>query len=195
MLTTKIKRLKMTKILTISIIFFTLNSYGQNIDNKIIIIQTSEGNITLHLDGRRAPITVNNFLELIKKNYFDGTIFHRVIPNFMIQGGGFNKNLVDLEPTNSIPNESGNGLSNLRGTISMARTSEPHSANAQFFINTKDNRSLNPKSGNWGYAVFGSVIDGMEVVDKISKKPTGPKGRFSEDVPIQNIIINKIIIE
>ena len=185
----------MKKILTISIILFSINSFGQNIDDKIIIIQTSEGNITLHLDGRRAPITVNNFLELIKKNFFNGTVFHRVIPNFMIQGGGFDKNLIDLESTNSIPNESGNGLSNLRGTISMARTSEPHSANAQFFINTKDNRSLNPKAGNWGYAVFGSVIDGMDVVDKISKKPTGPKGRFSENVPIENVIINKIIIE
>ena len=100
----------MKKILTISIILFTINSYGQNIDDKIIIIQTSEGNITLHLDGRRAPITVNNFLELIKKDYFNETVFHRVIPNFMIQGGGFDKNLVDLESTNSIPNESGNGL-------------------------------------------------------------------------------------
>jgi len=195
LLDTETKRLKMKKILMVSIILFTINSYGQNIADKIIIIQTSEGNITLHLDGRRAPITVNNFLQLIKKNYFDGTVFHRVIPNFMIQGGGFDKNLTDLEYTNSIPNESGNGLSNLRGTISMARTSEPHSASAQFFINTKDNRSLNPKSGNWGYAVFGSVIDGMEVVDKISKKPTGPKGRLSEDVPIESIIINKIIIE
>jgi len=185
----------MKKILTISIILFSINSFGQNIDDKIIIIQTSEGDVTLHLDGRRAPITVNNFLKLIQKNYFNGSIFHRVIPNFMIQGGGFDKNLIDLKPTDSIPNESGNGLSNLRGTISMARTSEPHSANAQFFINTKDNRSLNPKSGNWGYAVFGSVIDGMEIVDKISKKPTGPKGRFSEDVPIENVIINNIIIE
>ena len=185
----------MKKILTISIILFTINIYGQDINDKIIIIQTSEGDITLHLDARRAPITVNNFLKLIQKNYFNGSIFHRVIPNFMIQGGGFDKNVIDLEPTDSIPNESGNGLSNLRGTISMARTSEPHSANAQFFINTKDNRSLNPKSGNWGYAVFGSVIDGMEVVDKISKKPTGPKGRFSENVPIESIIINKIIIE
>ncbi len=185
----------MKKILTISIILFTINIYGQDINDKIIIIQTSEGDITLHLDARRAPITVNNFLKLIEKDYFNGTIFHRVIPNFMIQGGGFDKNVIDLEPTDSIPNESGNGLSNLRGTISMARTSEPHSANAQFFINTKDNRSLNPKSGNWGYAVFGSVIDGMEVVDKISKKPTGPKGRFIKDVPIESVIIKKIIIE
>ena len=185
----------MKKIFAIAVILFSINIYSQSIKDEIIEIQTSEGNITLHLDGRRAPITVKNFIELIKKEYFNGTIFHRVIPNFMIQGGGFNTNLVDLESTDSIPNESGNGLTNLRGTISMARTTEPHSANAQFFINTKDNRFLNPKSGNWGYAVFGSVINGMDVVDKISKKPTGPKGRFSEDVPIENIIINKIIIE
>ena len=100
-----------------------------------------------------------------------------------------------LESLNTIPNESGNGLSNLRGTIAMARTSEPHSANAQFFINTKDNRSLNPKSGKWGYAVFGTVIEGMEVVDKISKKPTGPKGRFTSDVPIETVLIMNISIE
>ncbi len=185
----------MKKLLTILSIFLAFNIHAQNTKDAIIEIQTSEGNITLHLDGRRAPITVKNFIKLIESNYFDGTVFHRVIPNFMIQGGGFDQNLTDLESTDSIPNESGNGLSNSRGAISMARTSEPHSANAQFFINTKDNRSLNPKSGNWGYAVFGSVIDGMEVVDKISKKPTGPKGRFSENVPIESIIINKIIIE
>ena len=95
----------------------------------------------------------------------------------------------------TLPDESGNGLSNLRGTIAMARTSEPHSANAQFFINTKDNRSLNPKSGRWGYAVFGTVIEGMEIVDKISKKPTGPKGRFTSDVPIETVLIMNISIE
>jgi cyclophilin family peptidyl-prolyl cis-trans isomerase len=112
----------------------------------------------------------------------------------MIQGGGFDQNLSDLESKSSIPNESGNGLTNLRGTIAMARTSDPHSANAQFFINSKDNSFLNPKSGNWGYAVFGNVIKGMDIVDRISKKPTGPKGRFSEDVPIEEILIQKIVI-
>jgi cyclophilin family peptidyl-prolyl cis-trans isomerase len=153
-----------------------------------------EGSIIIQLDGRRAPITVSNFTKLIKEKYFDGTIFHRVIPNFMIQGGGFNKELMNLEPVDTIANESGNGLKNLRGSIAMARTSDPHSANAQFFINTKDNSFLNPKSGNWGYAVFGNVIDGMDIIDKISKKSTGPRGRFSQDVPIENIEIMKIII-
>ena len=183
------------KIIKILIIFHAINLHSQTVNDEIIIIETSEGNITVHLDGKRAPITVSNFVSLIKADYFDNTVFHRVIDNFMIQGGGFDKNMNDLESLNTIPNESGNGLSNLRGAIAMARTSEPHSANAQFFINTKDNRSLNPKSGRWGYAVFGTVIEGMEVVDKISKKPTGPKGRFAADVPIETVLIINISIE
>jgi cyclophilin family peptidyl-prolyl cis-trans isomerase len=183
------------RVLTFLTIILLINTgLAQNINDEIVEIQTTEGSIIIQLDGRRAPITVSNFVKLIKAKYFDGTIFHRVIPNFMIQGGGFNKELIDLEPVGSIPNESGNGLKNLRGTIAMARTSDPHSANAQFFINTKDNSFLNPKSGNWGYAVFGNVIEGMSIADKISKKPTGPRGRFSQDVPIENIEIMKIII-
>ena len=184
----------MKKIILILSLLFASNLNAETVRDVTIEIQTTEGSITLELDGRRAPITVNNFINLIKEDYFDDTLFHRVIPNFMIQGGGFNKNLIDLESTNSIPNESGNGLTNLRGTIAMARTSDPHSANAQFFINTKDNSFLNPKSGRWGYAVFGNVIKGMNIVDKISKKPTGSKGRFAQDVPIENITIKKIII-
>ena len=187
--------LQMKKIFLLLIISLSINSQAQIANDEIIIIQTSEGDITLHLDGKRAPITVNNFIELIKADYFDNSIFHRVIDNFMIQGGGFDENMNDLESLKTIPNESGNGLSNLRGTIAMARTSDPHSANAQFFINTKDNRNLNPKSGRWGYTVFGTVIEGMKVVDKISKKPTGPKGRFACDVPIESVIIVNISIE
>ena len=180
------------KIILILVLFHISCLNAEIVRDAIIEIQTTEGSITVQLDGRRAPITVKNFINLIKSEYFNNTIFHRVIPNFMIQGGGFDQNLSDLESQSSIPNESGNGLTNLRGTIAMARTSDPHSANAQFFINTKDNSFLNPKSGRWGYAVFGNVIKGMDIVDKISKKPTGPKGRFSEDVPIEEIIIHKI---
>ena len=185
----------LNKFFKIIIVFFVINIHAQTVDDEIIIIETSEGNITLHLDGRRAPITVSNFVNLIRIDYFDNSIFHRVIDNFMIQGGGFDVDMNYLESLNTIPNESGNGLSNLRGTIAMARTSDPHSANAQFFINTKDNRSLNPKSGRWGYAVFGTVIDGMDIVDRISKKETGPKGRFASDVPIETVLIKNIIIE
>ena len=183
------------RLIIVLLILFASYANSQVIKDEIIIIHTSEGDITLHLDGKRAPLTVENFVKLIKSDYFDKSIFHRVINNFMIQGGGFDKDMNDLESSDTIPNESGNGLSNLRGTISMARTSDPHSANAQFFINTKDNRSLNPKSGRWGYAVFGTVIEGMEVVDKISKKPTGPKGRFVSDVPIETVLIMNISIE
>ncbi len=183
------------KILKILIIIHAINIQAQTVNDEIIIIETSEGDITLHLDGKRAPITVNNFIELIRADYFDNSIFHRVIDNFMIQGGGFDENMNDLESLSTIPNESGNGLSNLRGTIAMARTADPHSANAQFFINTKDNRDLNPKSGRWGYTVFGTVIEGMEVVDRISKKPTGPKGRLASDVPVESVLIMNISIE
>ena len=187
--------MEMKKKFIISILIFSSCVNAQTPKDEIITIETSEGNIILHLDAKRAPITVGNFIDLIESDYFDESIFHRVIENFMIQGGGFDAEMNDLESLKTIPNESGNGLSNLRGTIAMARTSDPHSANAQFFINTKDNRSLNPKSGRWGYAVFGSVIEGMDIVDKISKKRTGPKGRFTSDVPVETVLIKNISIE
>jgi len=156
-----------------------------------IKLETSEGDIILELDGRRAPITVGNFLKLVDGGYFDGTIFHRVIPDFMIQGGGYTPGLKLKEPEGTIINESGNGLKNSRGTIAMARTAEPHSANAQFFINIVDNSSLNPQPDRWGYAVFGYVIEGMDVADKIAQVPTGPQGNFSQDVPQIPVIIKK----
>jgi len=155
-------------------------------------LETSEGDILLELDGRRAPVTVANFLALVDDGYFDGTIFHRVIPNFMIQGGGYTPGLENIEPDDDpIFNESGNGLRNMRGTIAMARLPDPHTAKAQFFINVNDNASLNPNPDSWGYAVFGDVIEGMDIVDKISRVRTGPQGQFRQDVPIVPIIINK----
>lgn len=154
-----------------------------------IKLETTEGDIILELDGRRAPITVRNFLELVDSGYFDGTIFHRVIPDFMIQGGGYTPGLDLKEPSDFIVNESGNGLRNSRGTIAMARQQEPHTAMAQFFINVKNNNSLNPARDHWGYAVFGVVIDGMDVVDKIADARTGPQGDFATDVPIVPVVI------
>jgi len=156
-----------------------------------IQFETSEGKIVLELEGRRAPVTVRNFLELIDSGYFDGTVFHRVISRFMIQGGGFTADLKPKEPEGFIFNESGNGMENMRGTIAMARTSDPHSAKAQFFISVKNNSSLNPQPDRWGYAVFGYVIEGMDVVDAISKMRTGPGGQFSQDVPVTPIVIKK----
>lgn len=156
-----------------------------------IKFETSEGDIVLELDGRRAPITVGHILALIDDGYFDGTVFHRVIPDFMIQAGGYTPGLKLKEPGGNIVNESGNGLTNRRGTIAMARTADPHSANAQFFINVANNSSLDPSPDSWGYAVFGQVIEGMDVVDRISKVKTGPQGSFSRDVPQIPIVINK----
>lgn len=156
-----------------------------------IKLETTEGTIVLELDGRRAPITVRNFLDLVDSGYFDGTVFHRVIPNFMIQGGGYTADLKPKESGEPIANESGNGLPNMRGTIAMARTSDPHSATAQFFINVNDNDSLNPQPDRWGYAVFGYVIEGMEVADKIANVRTGPGGQFSRDVPVVPIVLTR----
>jgi cyclophilin family peptidyl-prolyl cis-trans isomerase len=160
-------------------------------DYARVALETTEGTIIVELDGRRAPITVKNFLELVDSGFYDGTIFHRVIADFMIQGGGFNRDLDNMEPDTTIFNESGNGLKNLGGTIVMARQAEPHTAMSQFFINVVDNRSLDPKSDRWGYAVFGYVIEGMDVVEKISRARTGPAGRFKQDVPVVPVIITK----
>lgn len=154
-------------------------------------LETSEGDIVMQLDGRRAPFTVANFLALVDEGYYDGKIFHRVIPDFMIQGGGYDRDFESDEPEDGIPNESGNGLKNLRGTVAMARLAEPHTASAQFFINIADNRSLDPQPDRWGYAVFGYVTEGMEVVDKIASMRTGPGGPFGQDVPFVPVIINK----
>ena len=156
-----------------------------------IKFETSEGTIVLELDGRRAPVTVGNFLGLIDSGYFDGTIFHRVIADFMIQGGGVTSDLKTKEPGDTIFNESGNGMSNMRGTIAMARTGDPHSAKAQFFINVKDNTRLDPQPDRWGYTVFGFVIEGMDVVDAIAQVRTGPGGDFSRDVPIVPIVVKQ----
>jgi len=161
-----------------------------------IEIVTTEGTIILELDGKQAPITVGHFLKLVDDGFYDGIIFHRVIPGFMAQTGGHTADLKHKESDDSIPNESGNGLSNVRGTVAMARTSDPHSANSQFFINVADNSRLDPGKkpggGTWGYTVFGSVIQGMDVVDKIVKVRTGPQGSFASDVPLVPIVIEKM---
>ena len=161
-----------------------------------IEMKTSLGTIKLELDGKQAPLTVAHILKLVDSGFYDGTVFHRVIPGFMAQGGGYTPALKLKETDATIPNESGNGLSNARGTIAMARTGDPHSANAQFFINVADNDRLDPAKdavrGRWGYTVFGYVIEGMEVVDEIVNSKTGPAGNFAKDVPVVPVIINKV---
>lgn len=152
---------------------------------------TSHGNIVVVLDGKRAPLTTRNFVNYVRAGHYDGTVFHRVISGFMAQAGGYDSDLTEKPATVTVPNESGNGLSNRRGTIAMARTNDPHSGSAQFFINLVDNERLDPAPGRWGYAVFGEVIQGMDVVDKIAELPTGPRGQFRSDVPQANVVISK----
>jgi peptidyl-prolyl cis-trans isomerase A (cyclophilin A) len=160
-------------------------------DRPLVVLDTTAGPITLELDRARAPITVDNFLKYVDARFFDGLIFHRVIPGFMIQGGGMNEQLQEKTEGAQPPivNEAKNGLSNARGTICMARTSNPNSATSQFFINLVDNaQALDPNPRSAGYAVFGKVISGMETVDAIATVPTGRRGPH-DDVPLKPIII------
>lgn len=153
--------------------------------SKICVeISTTKGNFTLELDGDRAPITTSNFLEYISRSFYDDTIFHRVIPGFVIQGGGFKEDMTQKETLAPIENESKNALKNMRGTISMARTNQPHSATSQFFINLSDNDFLNHTNDKqWGYAVFGRVTEGMDVIEAIASVPTRAHG-MHDDVPV-----------
>ncbi|WP_263322528.1 peptidylprolyl isomerase [Endozoicomonas sp. Mp262] len=159
----------------------------------VVSLNTSMGNIVIEFDPVKAPITVKNFLGYVEGGYYDGLIFHRVIPGFMIQGGGMKDDMASASPGKAIKNESDNGLSNMRGTIAMARTSDPDSATSQFFINQADNTFLDYKPGKPGYAVFGHVISGMDVVDKIAKVDTGYKKGHS-DVPEKAVFITKVAI-
>lgn len=163
--------------------------------NPTVVISTSMGDMHVELAQDKAPKTVANFLSYVADKHYDGTIFHRVIGNFMIQGGGFTAEMQQKPTKDAVENEADNGLSNKRGTIAMARTSAPHSATAQFFINVVDNDFLNFSGKNprgWGYAVFGQVTKGMDVADKIRKVPTGPAGPFRRDAPREAVIINSI---
>jgi peptidyl-prolyl cis-trans isomerase B (cyclophilin B) len=158
----------------------------------MVKLHTNHGIITLQLDAEKAPLTVKNFLEYAESGFYDNTIFHRVIDNFMIQGGGFESGMKQKNANAPIKNEAANGLVNSTYTIAMARTSDPHSASAQFFINTKDNRFLDyPGQDGWGYCVFGKVVEGTEVVDKIGKVETGFRAGH-QDVPEADVIITKM---
>ncbi|TLY50336.1 MAG: peptidyl-prolyl cis-trans isomerase [Gammaproteobacteria bacterium] len=161
-----------------------------------VVVHTSQGDITLELYPDKAPKTVDNFLQYANSGFYAGTVFHRVIPNFMIQGGGFTKELQLKRTRAPIRNEANNGLSNLKYTVSMARTGDPHSAAAQFFINLVDNKRLDYTADTngltWGYCVFGKVIKGQDVVDKIGTVPTGASGPLPSDVPTTPITIDKV---
>ncbi len=154
------------------------------------------GNITIELDAEKAPKSAENFLAYVKKGHYDGTVFHRIIDGFMIQGGGFAVGMTQKPTDANITNEANNGLKNNKYTLAMARTSDPHSASSQFFINVADNAFLNhtaPSQQGWGYAVFGKVVSGTDVVDTLGKVKTGRKG-FHDDVPVQDVVITKAVI-
>jgi peptidyl-prolyl cis-trans isomerase B (cyclophilin B) len=163
----------------------------------MVKLNTNYGTIVLELDADKAPKTVANFLQYAKDGFYDGTIFHRVINGFMIQGGGMQPGMVEKQTWDSIQNEADNGLTNARGTIAMARTPDPHSASAQFFINVADNDFLNfrtPTQDGWGYCVFGKVVEGMDVADKIKGVQTGNKG-YHQDVPVEDVVIESVEVD
>jgi cyclophilin family peptidyl-prolyl cis-trans isomerase len=171
-----------------------LTSAAESQDPVSVLITTSKGDITVELLPAKAPETVANFLRYVDEGFYNGTIFHRVISGFMIQGGGYDQDYTKKQTHDPVTNEADNGLSNVRGSIAMARTNDPHSATAQFFINHTDNPALDHrnKGTGWGYAVFGKVVDGMAVVDRIANVKTGPGGPFRQDAPREMIIIEKI---
>lgn len=184
-----------TRLLPVLLLACALLAAPQDIraqgPDPVVKLETSMGDILVRLDARKAPMTTANFLEYVKAGQYDGTIFHRVIKDFMIQGGGMTASLREKGTRAPIKNEADNGLANERGTIAMARTREPHSATAQFFINTVDNGFLNfssPDVNGYGYCVFGKVIEGMETVDKIEKEKTTTRGIHS-DVPVSAVLI------
>lgn len=180
--------------LAFGVLMFPLLAQAQSesTDEPRVRIVTNLGDIVLRLDPIRAPMTVEAFLKNVDSGHYEGTIFHRVVQGFIAQAGGYTANM-ELKPTEGfVVNESGNGLSNMRGTVGLARTNEPHSGTTQFYINLADNLDLNPRPTRWGYAVFGEVESGMDLVDQIGHSSTGPGGPFDRSVPINPVIIERI---
>jgi cyclophilin family peptidyl-prolyl cis-trans isomerase len=180
---------------TIAIVLALVVSTHAGAATPQVEIKTSLGDIVVELDPARAPLTVENFLQYVKARHYDGTLFHRVMPGFMIQGGGFTPDFNEKPTGKPVRNEASNGVPNTVGTIAMARTPDPHSATAQFFINVADNRMLNfrfPTFEGYGYAVFGKVVTGMDVVNRIVKVPTGPGPAPHQNVPVKPVIIKSI---
>lgn len=162
----------------------------------MVELHTNHGIIKIELNAEKAPKSVANFLAYAKKGHYDNTVFHRVIDGFMIQGGGFAPDMTQKPTSAPVDNEANNGLKNVRGSVAMARTNDPHSATAQFFINVADNDFLNftsPTPQGWGYTVFGQVVDGLDVIEKIRKVKTGNKG-FHQDVPVEDVVIEKTVV-
>ena len=160
-------------------------------DPRVRVV-TSAGDFVISLDTDRSPLTVAAFLEKVDSGFYEGTIFHRVITGFVAQAGGFTEDMEMKPVEGGVVNESGNGLSNMRGTVGLARSNDPHSGTTQFYVNLADNLDLNPRPSRWGYAVFGTIVEGMEVVDSIGHSPTGAAGPFPRNVPVTPIVIERI---
>ena len=179
-----------SRILLAGLLFFAAAAFSQSDSEERVVLETSLGTIVIELDGKNAPISVESFLENVDAGVYDGSIFHRVIPNFMVQGGGFMTEMKEIVTDKNLQNEADNGLKNLRGTVAMARRPDPHSASIQFYINVADNGFLDHTSKSargWGYAVFGRVLEGMEVADAISKVARG-----ASDVPKVPVVIESV---
>jgi len=194
------KLIQFTKVTIACALLFSTATHAvdkNNMSTTTIKLTTNQGEITLELDAEKAPNTVKNFVTYVEEGFYEGVIFHRIISNFMAQGGGFTTDFKQKDTHSPIENEADNGLKNDRGTIAMARTSDPHSATGQFFINLVDNDFLNHSSKTsqgWGYAVFGKVTEGMDVVERIKSCETGFKGGH-QDVPVEDIIIESVSVE
>jgi cyclophilin family peptidyl-prolyl cis-trans isomerase len=187
--------MRLFQVLTFSILLWSAETFAAN---PVVEMKTNVGTLRVELYADKAPRTVSNFLQYVKDGFYNGLVFHRVISGFMIQGGGYDRDLREKKGDRPpIENEAGNGLKNDTGTVAMARTSDPHSARAQFFINVADNKFLNFRDASpagFGYAVFGRVSQGMDVVTRIAHTPTGPGGPFPQDVPQQPVIIESITL-
>ncbi len=183
-------------LVSLTLMSMALSAFGQetpSVENSPRVkVMTSAGAFVIELDRGRAPLTVAAFLAAVNQGFYTGTVFHRVVQGFVAQAGGYTANLEPKPTTGTVINESGNGLSNLRGTVGFARSNDPHSGTTQFYINMADNVDLNPRPTRWGYAVFGKVVEGMEVVDDIGHRPTGGGGPFERNVPVEPIVIEAI---
>lgn len=180
------------RVLLCFVAFGLLGASAHAQEVSLVRVHTNLGSFLIQLEPQRAPLTVANFLEYVRAGHYEGTIFHRVVGNFVVQGGGYDQELNEKPTREPVPNESGNGMSNARGTVGLARTGEPHSGTSQFYVNLVDNPALDPQPSRWGYAVFGRVIEGMTVIDQIGAVATGEKGPFESEVPLKSIVIEKM---
>ncbi len=167
---------------------------AQDSASNRVKFETTAGTFVAALDNARAPLSSANFLQYVRDGHYDGTIFHRVIGNFVVQGGGYTADGTEKPARPAVANESGNGLSNRRGTLALARHDDPHSAAAQFYVNIVDNLSLDPAPNHWGYAVIGRVVEGMDVIDRIANVATGNKAPFGDDVPLDPVVITRATV-